>query len=124
MFPTNAMVKARKALETLYDGRCTITEHQKIKNPNKSTGFAEVVVLENEPCRLSFHTTTNANQTETAASITQVTKVFISPEITIKPGSKLTITQNGVTNDYELSGQHAMYSTHQEIVVVLFKGWA
>lgn len=123
MLPTNAMVKARKALETLYDGRCTITEHQKVKNPNKSTGFAEVVVLENEPCRLSFSTTTNANQTETSASVTQVTKIFLAPEITIKPGSKLTVTQNGVTTDYELSGKPALYSTHQEIVVVLFKGW-
>ena len=124
MLPTNAMVKTRKALESLYDGRCTVTEHQKVKNPNKSTGFADVVVLQDEPCRLSYNTTTNANQTETATSVTQVTKIFISPEIIIKPGSKLTVTQNGVTTDYELSGKPAIYSTHQEIIVVLFKGWA
>ena len=124
MLPTNAVVKAIKAIESLYDGRCTVTEHQKVKKPNKSTGFEEVVVLEDEPCRLSFNSTPNANQTDTAASITQTTKVFLAPDITIKPGSKLTITQNGVTNDYESSGEPAHYPTHQEIVVVLFKGWA
>ncbi len=124
MLPKNAMVRARKVLETLYDGRCTITEHQKIKNPNKTTGCADVVVLEDVPCRLSFSTVTNANQTETGASVVQTTKVFLAPEITVKPGSKLTVTQNGVTTEYKSSGVPAFYSTHQEIGVELFKGWA
>ena len=118
------MVKARKALETLYDGTCTITEYQKVKKENKSTGFEEVTVLENEPCRLSFKTVTNTKATETgASSIVQTTKVFLAPEIKVKPGSKLTITQNGVTTDYKNSGEPAFYSTHQEIVLELFKGW-
>lgn len=123
MLPTNAMVKAIKALESLYDGRCTITEHQKVQKPNKTTGFVDVVVLENEPCRLSFKNITNANPTETASSITQSTKVFLAPGIKVKPGSKLTITQNGVTTEYKNSGEPAFYSTHQEIVLELFKGW-
>ena len=119
------MVKARKALETLYDGTCTITEHQKIKKENKSTGFQDVVVCENIPCRLSFKTINNTNQTDTAASaVVQITKVFLAPEIQVKPGSKLTITQNDVTTEYKSSGEPAFYSTHQEIVLELFEGWA
>ncbi|MCZ9313161.1 MAG: hypothetical protein O0V67_07265 [Methanocorpusculum sp.] len=118
------MVKARKAIESLYDGKCTITEHQKVKKENKSTGFQDVIVQQDIPCRLSFKTVNNANQTETAASIVQITKVFLAPEIQVKPGSKLTITQNGVTTDYKSSGEPAFYSTHQEIVLELFKGWA
>lgn len=119
------MVKARKAIESLYDGKCTITEHQKIKKENKSTGFQNVVVLEDEPCRLSFKTINNTNQTDTAASaVVQITKVFLAPEIQVKPGSKLTITQNDVTTEYKSSGEPAFYSTHQEIVLELFKGWA
>ena len=119
------VVKARKAIESLYDGTCTITEYQKVKKENKSTGFAEVVVLEDEPCRLSFKTITNTNPTETgASSVIQSTKVFLAPEIKVKPGSKLTITQNGVTKEYKNSGEPAFYSTHQEIVLELFKGWA
>ncbi|MBQ4541842.1 MAG: hypothetical protein IJA23_03205, partial [Clostridia bacterium] len=104
------MVKARKAIESLYDGKCTITEHQKVQKENKSTGFQDVIVQEEIPCRLSFKTVNNANQTETAASIVQITKVFLAPEIQVKPGSKLTITQNGVTTDYKSSGEPAFYS--------------
>ena len=119
------MVKAREAIESLYDGKCTITEHQKIKKEDKSTGFQDVVVLESEPCRLSFKTINNTSQTNTAASaVVQITKVFLAPEIQVKPGSKLTITQNGVTAEYKSSGEPAFYATHQEIVLELFKGWA
>lgn len=125
MLSKTKMVKARKAIESLYDGKCTITEHQKVKKENKSTGFQDVVVLTDEPCRLSFKTINNTNQTDTAASaVVQITKVFLAPEIQVKPGSKLTITQNDVTTEYKSSGEPAFYSTHQEIVLELFKGWA
>lgn len=118
------MVKGRKAIESLYDDVCTITEHRKVKKENKSTGFDDVIVLENQPCRLSYKTVNNANQNETATSIVQLTKVFIAPEIQVKPGSKLTITHKGVVKEYKNSGEPAIYDTHQEIVLELFKGWA
>ena len=125
MLSKTKMVKARKAIESLYDGKCTITEHQKVKKENKSTGFQDVVVFENIPCRLSFNTINHTNQTDTAASaVVQITKVFLAPEIQVKPGSKLTITQNDVTTEYKSSGEPAFYGTHQEIVLELFKGWA
>ena len=119
------MVKARKALESLYDGTCSVTEYQKVKKENKVTGFGEVVVLEGQPCRLSFGSTATTSPTDNGvSSVTQTVKVFLAPEIKVKPGSKLTITQNGVTTDYKNSGQEAVYSTHQEIDLELFKGWA
>jgi hypothetical protein len=125
MLSKTKMVKARKAIESLYDGKCTITEHQKIKKEDKSTGFQDVVVLTDQPCRLSFKTITNTNQTDTAASaVVQITKVFLAPEIQVKPGSKLTITQNDVTTEYKSSGEPAFYSTHQEIVLELFDRWS
>jgi hypothetical protein len=118
------MVAVRKAIELTYTGTCTITEHQKIKRENKSTGFFDVLVLENQPCKLSYEKVTNNNQTESAALLIQTAKLFIAPEIQVKPGSKLTITQNGITTDYKNSGEPAIYSTHQEIVLELFKGWS
>ena len=124
MLSQTKMVKARKAIESLYSGKCTVTEYQKIKKKNKSTAFQEVVVLEDIPCRLSFKTINSTSQTDTAASaVGQVTKIFLAPEIRVKPGSKLTVTQNGVTTEYKSSGEPAFYSTHQEIIVELFKGW-
>ena len=125
MFPQSQMVKARKAIESLYDDTCTITEHQKVQKANKSTGFEEIVVLENQPCRLSIKTVNSTNQTETGASaLTQTIKVFLAPEVQVKPGSKLTITQNQVSAEYKSSGKPAHYYTHQEIVLELFKGWS
>ena len=125
MLSKTKMVKARKAIESLYDGKCTITEHQKIQKENKSTGFEDVVVLEDVPCRLSFKTINHTNQTDTGASaVVQITKVFLAPEVQVKPGSKLTITQNDVTTEYKSSGEPAFYGTHQEIVLEKFKGWS
>lgn len=118
------MVAVRQAIEPMYIGTCTITEHQKVQKPNKSTGFQDVVILENQACKLSFEKITNTNQTETAALVVQTAKVLIAPEIIIKPGSKLTITQNGVTTEFKNSGEPAMFGSHQEIILELFKGWS
>ena len=124
MFSQNMLVKARKAFESMYDGTCTITEYQEYVKENKSTGHHEVKVLEGQSCRLSFSTSHATNQTDTAAQLVQTIKVFLAPEIKVAPGSKITITQNGVVGEYKNSGVPAMYDTHQEIMLELFKGWA
>ena len=118
------MVKARKAIESLYDGTCTITEYKKVQKPNKAIAFKEVVVLENQPCRLSFQGVNPTTPTETGASLSQSVQIYLAPEINVKPGSKVTVTQNQVTTEYKSSGQPAHYSTHQRIVLELFKGWS
>lgn len=114
----------RKAIEKTYTGKCTIIEHKKVKKENKSTGFEDDEVLTNQPCKLSFERITNNHQGETAATIIQIAKLMIAPEVIIKPGSKITVTQNGTTTDYSSSGEPAIYNTHQEIVLELFKGWS
>ncbi len=117
---------ARKAYEAVYyEGLCTVTEHKVVTDDaTKISGHKEVVVLENQPCRLSFEKITSTNQTDTAAIQTQGVKLFLAPEIVIQPGSKITVTQNSVTADYTRSGVPAIYPTHQEITLELFKGWA
>lgn len=125
MLSENQVVRTRKALESMYDGVCTISEYQEYTKENKSTGHKEVVVLEGQPCRLSFSSSPNTEAAENlASSVVQTVKVFLAPEITVKAGSKLTVTQNGVSTDYKSSGQPALYQTHQEINLELFKGWS
>lgn len=115
-----AQKAARKAIESTYEGVVTVTEYQNVTNPvTHITHSEKVVVLENQPCKLSFETITTAVQTETAATISQAVKLFISPDVTIKPGSMLTVTQNGVTTEYTSSGVPAVYPTHQEIMLEL-----
>lgn len=50
--------------------------------------------------------------------------MFVSPDVTIKPGSMLTVAQNGVTTEYTSSGVPAVYPTHQEIILELSDKWA
>ncbi len=117
--------KAKKALGSLYDGVCTVTKHQKVKKDNGSTGFEEIVEFEDLPCRLSFKTVDSTSQTKNGASaIDQTITLFLDPDVMIAPGSKITVTQNDVTTEYQHSGKAAVYSTHQEIVLDFFRGWA
>ncbi|MGO0854089.1 hypothetical protein ACTPDQ_21135, partial [Clostridioides difficile] len=56
------------------------------------------------------------------AKLVQTIKLFISPNINIKAGSKLIITtQNNITKEYIRSGESAIYPNHQEIILELFK---
>lgn len=120
-----AQKAARKAVEATYFGTLTVTEMQKVKDErSKLTKDKPVVVLENQPCKLSFEKLQTAIQSDSAATITQVTKLFVSPDISIKPGSKITVSQDNVTTDYTCSGVPAVYPTHQEIILELFERWA
>lgn len=118
--------KARKAVESLYEGTCNVIEHQKVKQKNGATTFEDITVLKNQPCRLSFKAINSINQNENnlSSEITQVTILFINPDIKIKPGSKIVVTQNDVTKEYKQSGEPAIYATHQEIILELFKRWS
>lgn len=119
------ILKVRKAVEELYTGTCRVTEHQKVKDEkSKLTTYVDRVVLDNQPCRLIFKSADTAGQNETAVSVVQTVKLLISPDVVIRPGSKITVTQNKVTADYTYSGVPAMYLTHQEITLQLFERWA
>lgn len=116
-----ALEAARKAIESTYTGVCTVIEFRNIKDEKtKITNTnVEVAAIENQPCKLSFERINAAVQTETMALISQSTKLFISPEIEIKPGSRIIVKQNGITDEYYASGEAAVYPTHQEIMIEL-----
>lgn len=122
----NAKAEARAIFEKVYyDAICTVYELKKVKDEQtKITEENEVVVFDNQPCRLSFEKLSSTAQTETAAEITQGVKLFVSPEIVIKGGSKIAVMQNGRTQIFSSSGKSAVYPTHQEIMLELFEGWA
>lgn len=114
------------AIKSLWRGKCTVTVRNN-DTTDENTGrvvVGEVDTYTNEPCRISFDTV-NATQPENnAANIVQSITLYIDREVVIPEGSKITVTQNGVTAVYEKSGKPAIYSTHQEIPLEIFKGWA
>lgn len=123
---TAAQKAARKAIESTYSGVCTIIERRDVRDERTkiTRKNEEVPVVKNQPCKLSFEKLNAVVQTETAAAMTQGTKLFIAPEIKVKPGSKIIVEQNGVTTGYSASGEPAVYPSHAEIMLELFKGWA
>ncbi len=122
---TRAWKAARQALEGTYTGLATVIEYKAVKDPvTKITKMKEVTTLENHPCKLSFETLTATASTDTVAAMTQGVKLFVSPDVTIPAGSKIVVTQCGVTTEYASSSLPAVYPTHQEIILKLFDSWA
>lgn len=115
---------ARRAQEATYEGFCTIVEYRTERNEKtKLSEEKEMVVEESLPCKLSFEKLNTASQTETATAVFQGVKLFLAPEVRVSSGSKLVVTQNGVTEEYCASGKPAIYPTHQEIILELFERW-
>ena len=114
----------KNALLSLWKDLCSVVEYQKKPKMNSSTGFEEVVVFENLPCKLSYSTLQSTAQNGLDATIVQVTKLFLDKNIQIKAGSKITVVHNGKTFEFSQSGEPGQYTFHQEIVLAPFKGWA
>lgn len=109
-------------LSILWIGRCTIYEFQDVTDPDTfQTTQQEVAVLEDEPCRLSYNREQSTNIANGAAVVSQSITLFIRPDLVIKPGSVIEITQHGVTEKYKGSGKPAVYSNHQEIILELYE---
>lgn len=109
--------KARRAIELLYRDKCTIIEYQPIKDPiTKRSSNKEVVALENQPCKLSYKNIVSATEGK-VAKLEQTIKLFISPNISVKAGSKLIINNK----EYVRSGETAIYPNHQEVILELFE---
>lgn len=116
---------ARKAQEGTYEGLCTIIAYRGERNEDTGlSGMVEEVSAAGVPCRLSFEKLAAAAQSETGAAVTQGVKLFLAPEVRVKSGSKIIVTQEGVTSEYQASGVPAVYPTHQEIMLELWEEWA
>lgn len=120
------MVSARrKAIQSLYRGACTVNMWESIKDPiTKITTQKEVMKFENEPCKLSYEKQTTASTTGGPAVISQTIKLSLAPELVVPPGSKIIVTQDGVTKEFSKSGEPDVHMDHQHITLELFSGYA
>ena len=118
------MQMLRKAIEKLYVDVCSITNKiERFDETNGQNYFESVCVADSLPCRVSFSSVASAEQSE-AAIIKQTVKLFIAPDVDVKAGSRVAITRNGIITQYKVSGQPAMYSSHQEISLELAVDYA
>lgn len=117
--------QARQQIESLYEDTCTVYEKKKVTDSiTKVTKTREVEVLKDQPCKVSFSSVKAVGENSNVATVSQVVKLFISPDVSIRPGSKIAVTRKGKTTEYASSGQEANFLTHKEIVLELFKEYA
>lgn len=106
-------------LQKLWRDTCSIYNFEKVKDPKtKTTEFKEILVQENIPCRISFQNISSTSETPSIAITNQVIKLFLSNKVEIKENSKIVVTRNGISKTYKASGIPAIYSAHQEVILV------
>ena len=115
------------ALRRLWTDSVTIYHREKVTDDDtKITGFQETPLLEDQPCKLSFETL-NSTDGEPVAAVSQVIKLFLSPDITVPAGCKVVVTRPNDTErvlTYASSGEPGVFHNHQEIILIPFEGWA
>lgn len=127
----NLFEPLKAAVESLYSGTCTVTATTPtFDESTKQTTNTETTLFADQPCRLSFISAPPSDKlvsfshnlihsdTPRAHFANQQIKLFIDPALDIPPGSKISVTQNGVTSLFKSSGHPAVYSSHQEIELV------
>lgn len=115
----------RNRIEQMYEDSCTVYEQMDVfDKKTKVKKGKRVAILEDEPCRLSFSRLEAGEKADPASMPPQTVKLFISPDIDIKTGCVIEIRHKGRTYEYERSGQPAVYSSHQEIVLQLRERWS
>ncbi len=118
---------AKKDLERLYVDTCSIIEYCSVTDPVTHITYPNhaVTVRENVPCRVSHKYNTLAPAASgDVPSIELLSKLIISPDVQVKPGSKIIVTRDGVSTAYKCSSAPARYFTHQEIMMALLEGEA
>lgn len=110
----------RSAIESLYEGVCTIVNTEDVTDPvTNITKPEDKIIAENEPCRLSYRNDYTMDNSDSADTVRQIIKLFIKPELDIPAGSLFEITQHGKTSLYSNSGYPEVHSSHQEILLTL-----
>ena len=111
--------KLSKAVERLWTSKCIIINYTSNEDENGITTTNKEVIARNVPCRVSYSSDNAGTQSNTTNNISQRIKLFINSSVDIKPGSEITVTAaDGTIKEYISAGIPAVYTAHQEIVLV------
>lgn len=118
----------KKFLELLYkpeSGGCTFTyittEYEKDPETGRSKPKEVIHPSDGVYCGRLSKETIRPTDTNGLTEVVQTLKLFTHPEIDIPAGSKITVTQQGITTEYQHSGKPAIFTSHQEIPVELWR---
>jgi len=109
-------LKAKPAVERLYDRTATIQRYEPYQKPNGADGMHWVTKHENVPCRLSvvgMQTLNNASQGD-ANTIQYDVKVLLSSDVDVRAGDIFIVDDVR----YESAKEPFVYVTHQEVLLI------
>ncbi|MDR1754115.1 MAG: hypothetical protein LBR74_04320 [Eubacterium sp.] len=111
-------------LSLIWNDRCDIFVCLPYKKENGATAYKEKIAYTEIPCHVSY-IKSSVSSGDNLPFLDQKIKLFLSSDIDIRPGSKISVNRGGFNEvtEYQQSGKPAKYSTHQEIELALFKGW-
>lgn len=114
----------RTALHGMFDGVCSIWGTVPFRDENGISRQREVLDAADVPCHLSFISAGAAKNDGKGSKVQVVARLFLPPELTVNPGSKVYVRQQG--RDYCLvcSSQALGYCWHQEIDMCRPDDWA
>lgn len=116
---------ARRPAEWLYEATADVFVRRPFKDPRtKATkpGPPELVE-EAVPCRISHDGQPPSDSSTGLPTAGHAAKLFCAPGVSIPPGSKVIVTQDGVTEYFASAGIAAKYCSHQEINLDEWGGW-
>ena len=112
----------KNPLAVLWIGKCTIYEYQEINDHETwQTRHELQAVVTDEPCKLSHSRESTVDVNSGAPYVNQSIVLFLRPDLTIKEGSVIEVTQHGVTNKYKRASKSAIYTNHQEVALDLYE---
>jgi hypothetical protein len=114
---------AKEAARMLYTGSATVYNYAYAKNEHGVDVKQEYIVFKDIPCRLSYDRKA-VNSQDTVGDEVQDITMFCDPEYDIPAGSKIVITQAGVTRKFKCSSPAAVYESHQEVELTVYRGRA
>lgn len=116
----------RKIMESQYEDFCDIVERQKTGQKEHGVDiYKEVTTYHEQPCKLSYKMIKNNDAGDLTSSLKQEVEIFLSPDVTVNPGSKIIVTHVGLpAMTYANSGLPAVHPTHQEVILVPFRRWS
>lgn len=119
--------KVKRVLEPFYKDKCTVYEKEAVTGDGL-TEFTEKVKYKDIPCRVSVKSylfgESTGYEADDMLNVTKKVKLFFQPGYEILPGSRLEIESCGKKRIYAKSGEISLYSTHNEVMVELWKNYA
>ena len=107
--------RSRQPIMTMMIGTCDVKEYQSVTNATTHVTKQQLVTLySNQPCRLSY-SKNPVTAEEEAPSVLLSVRLFLPPELAIRPGCVFVVTQAGKTRTFKAASEPAVYTNHQEV---------